>query len=80
MVASVQKAAGRLSPDMLPTFIVTFCGGIAALTANARYPYPQAPAHRWAIFLPLAVNVMLCDPAPQHTVPGTLTQPSKNLR
>jgi hypothetical protein len=80
VVASVRRAAS-LRPDILPTLIVTLCAGIAMLMANATNPYLQAPAHMWAIFLPLAViNVMLRDPAPQHTVPATLSQPSRYLK
>jgi O-antigen ligase len=52
--------ASALRPDLLPSLIVTLCGGAAMLIANATNPYLQAPAHYWAIFLPLAViNLML---------------------
>lgn len=73
------KRAVALRPDMLPTLTVTVCAGIAMLIANATNPYLQAPAHMWALFLPLAViNVMLRDPAPEHIMPRTLAQPSTN--
>jgi hypothetical protein len=65
VVAAILKAA-KLRPDMLSTLTVTLCAGIAMLIANASNPYLQAPAHMWAIFLPLAViNIMLRDPAPR---------------
>lgn len=65
---AIRKATIR-RPDMVPTLTVTLCAGIAMLLANATNPYLQAPAHMWAIFLPLAViNVMLRDPAPALTL------------
>lgn len=65
VVAAIRRAAS-LRPDMLSTLTVTLCAGVAMLIANASNPYLQAPAHMWAIFLPLAViNVMLRDPAPR---------------
>lgn len=58
--------ASRARPDLVPSLVVTLCGGIAMLIANATNPYLQAPAHMWAIFLPLAVlNVILREPAGQ---------------
>ena len=58
--------AASLRPDLVPSLIVTVCAGAAMLIANATNPYLQAPAHMWAIFLPLAViNMMLRDPAPK---------------
>lgn len=65
VVAAIRRAAS-LRPDMLSTLTVTLCAGIAMLIANATNPYLQAPAHMWAIFLPLGViNVMLRDHAPR---------------
>lgn len=59
--------AASLRPDLLPSLTVTVCAGAAMLIANASNPYLQAPAHMWAIFLPLAViNMMLRDPAPNE--------------
>ncbi|PNI10526.1 hypothetical protein CXX84_03480 [Arthrobacter sp. AFG7.2] len=64
-------------PDMLPALIVTPCRGIAIANGHRL----QARGHMWAISLPLTItNVMLRDPAPQHRMLGTLTQPSKYLR
>lgn len=65
---AIHKAT-KMRPDLIPSLIVTFCGGAAMLIANATNPYLQAPAHHWAIFLPLAViNMMLRDPAPALSV------------
>jgi O-antigen ligase len=76
VVAAIRRAAS-LRPDMLPTLTVTLCAGIAMLIANASNPYLQAPAHLWAIFLPLAViNVMLRDPASRDVEKTLLPQPS----
>lgn len=76
VVIAIRRAA-RLRPDMLSSLTVTLCAGIAMLIANATNPYLQAPAHMWALFLPLAViNVMLRDPAPQSTEKRFLSQPS----
>lgn len=73
MVVVSAKKASRLRPDMNPTLTVTLCAGVAMLIANSTDPYLQAPAHMWAIFLPLAViNVMLRDPDPGHIKSGTL--------
>lgn len=72
--------AAALRPDLLPSLIVTICAGAAMLIANATNPYLQAPAHMWAIFLPLAViNMMLREPAPNVNVaalPATVRAPS----
>ena len=43
------------APDYMPILLVTTTGAIAMLIANATNPYLVAPAHQWAIFLPLAV-------------------------
>lgn len=52
-------------PSMRPTLIVVLVGGLSMLIANATNPYLQAPAHHWAIFLPLAViNYMIREPEP----------------
>lgn len=76
VVVAIQRAARR-RPDMVSTLTVTLCAGIAMLIANATNPYLQAPAHMWALFLPLAVmNVMLRDPAPRPAVKPSLPNPS----
>lgn len=76
VVVAIRRAAS-LRPDMLSTLTVTLCAGIAMLIANASNPYLQAPAHMWAIFLPLAVlNVMLRGPAPLDVERARLPQPS----
>jgi hypothetical protein len=60
------RTASKLRPDLIPSLVVTLCGGAAMLIANATNPYLQAPAHHWAIFLPLAViNMMLRTPSPE---------------
>ncbi|KRE66454.1 hypothetical protein [Arthrobacter sp. Soil761] len=59
--AAIKAVASR--PSMRPTLVVTLVGGVAMLIANATNPYLQAPAHHWAIFLPLAViNYMIREP------------------
>jgi hypothetical protein len=63
LVVNAVNKATALRPDLMPSLIVTLCGGAAMLIANATNPYLQAPAHQWAIFLPLAViNLMLRTP------------------
>lgn len=73
LVVHATNKAATLRPDLLPSMIVTLCGGVAMLIANATNPYLQAPAHHWAIFLPLAViNVMLRNPPSEvsHKLPA----------
>lgn len=61
------RIASQSRPDLIPSLVVTLCGGAAMLIANATNPYLQAPAHHWAIFLPLAViNMMLRTPPPEN--------------
>jgi hypothetical protein len=76
--AAVRNAAAA-RPDLVPSMVVTLCGGVAMLIANATNPYLQAPAHMWAIFLPLAViNYMIREPEPLEVPAGQLelaTQP-----
>lgn len=71
--ATMKAVSSR--PSMRPTLIVTMVGGISMLIANATNPYLQAPAHHWAIFLPLAViNYMIREP---ETVDSDLCQTSR---
>lgn len=81
--AAVKAAASR--PDLLPSLIVTVCAGAAMLIANATNPYLQAPAHMWAIFLPLAViNMMLREPRADSDVvvvlPAVRTSSARYLK
>jgi hypothetical protein len=59
------RRASKLRPDLIPSLVVTLCGGVAMFIANATNPYLQAPAHHWTIFLPLAVINMMLRTQPQ---------------
>ncbi|MEV8082501.1 hypothetical protein [Pseudarthrobacter oxydans] len=65
--------AAALRPSVRPTLIVVLVGGASMLIANATNPYLQAPAHHWAIFLPLAViNYAIREPE-------SVVEPAKDL-
>lgn len=57
--AVLLRNAARSTPAILPTLTATTTTGIAMLMANATNPYLQAPGHMWALFLPLAVAVVM---------------------
>lgn len=53
------RTAARSTPALVPTLTATTTTGLAMLMANATNPYLQAPGHMWALFLPLAVAVVM---------------------
>ncbi|WP_166805977.1 O-antigen ligase family protein [Cryobacterium sp. TMT1-3] len=80
LIHSIRKAAAQ-RPDLNSTLIVAICSGTAMLIANATNPYLQAPAHQWAIFLPLAViNYMLRESETSSTGVPVRAEMNKSKR
>jgi hypothetical protein len=68
-VLFVRKAV-RTSPEYMPILLVSMTGAIAMLIANATNPYLVAPAHQWAVFLPLAVATVAVNAAATQREPA----------